>query len=193
MYPKSPTAKANRILTNDLHVNSLLFFQVFVDATFGAGGHTSALLMAAKCSVYALDRDPAAVEIAQVLANRPEFKDRLFPMHGKFSEMHALLRGKKLKDESIDGMLLDVGASSMQFDDPDRGFSLSQDGPLDMRMDSTPVQHKKAKSSFTAADVVNSIDEGELAAVLREYGQEKEAGTVSLGTLPKLDKFISPL
>ena len=150
-----------------------------MDATFGAGGHSTALLMSSNCRVYALDRDPGAIDIAQILkAGRPEFKDRLFPLHGKFSEMHSLLRAKKVKDESVHGMLLDIGASSMQFDDPLRGFSLSQDGPLDMRMDcEASGAGRRGKMHFTAADVVNSINEGELAAVLRDYGQEKEAGT----------------
>ena len=153
--------------------------QVFVDATFGSGGHTAALLMSAKCKVYALDRDPAAMEIANIISERAEFKGRIFPILGKFSQICKVLKSHGIKNESVNGMLLDIGASSIQFDDPDRGFSFYKNGPLDMRMDVRNVT-KEGKNGerlpMTAADVVNSINETELTAVLRQYGQEKEAG-----------------
>ena len=153
-----------------------------MDGTFGAGGHTCAILNAADCKVYAVDRDPTAIDIAQVLSERPEFKGRILPSQGKFSQLYELLKGQGVKDESIDGILFDVGASSIQLDDPERGFSLRHDGPLDMRMDgpSTNVSagKKKQKLSFTAADVINSISESDLASVLRQYGQERDSGNV---------------
>lgn len=157
--------------------------QVFVDATFGSGGHTAAILMSAKCKVYALDRDPAAIEIANILSERTEFKGRMFPVLGKFSEIYKVLKCHGVKNESVNGMLLVIGASSIQFDDPDRGFSFYKNGPLDMRMDvqnATREGEDGERLPMTAADVVNSINETELTAVLRQYGQEKEAGRKSL-------------
>lgn len=153
--------------------------QIFIDATFGSGGHTAAILASTNCKVYAIDRDPSAVEIANILSERPEFKGRLFPILGKFSNIYKLLQGQGIKNETVDGMLLDIGASSIQFDDPDRGFSFYKDGPLDMRMDIRNVSKEREGGKrllMTAADVVNSINETELTAVLRQYGQEKEAG-----------------
>ena len=156
-----------------------LTFKVFIDATFGSGGHSAAILMSAKCKVFALDRDPAAIEIADILSERSEFKGRLFPVLGKFSNIYNILKSHGVKNESVNGMLLDIGASSIQFDDPDRGFSFYKNGPLDMRMDVRNVTKEGAKGErlpMTAADVVNSINETELTAVLRQYGQEREAG-----------------
>jgi len=152
--------------------------QIFIDATFGSGGHSAAILSSASCKVYALDRDPSAIEIANILSERPEFKGKLFPILGKFSNIYKLLQGHGIKNESVDGMLLDIGASSVQFDDPDRGFSFYKDGPLDMRMDVRNISCERGDKQLlmTAADVVNSINETELTAVLRQYGQEKEAG-----------------
>mgnify|MGYP001792647638 CR=1 FL=1 len=152
---------------------------MFVDGTFGAGGHTCAILNAANCKVFAVDRDPVAVDIAKVLSERPEFKGRILPSQGKFSQLYELLKEQGVKNESVDGILFDIGASSIQLDDPERGFSLRQDGPLDMRMDGPPTSSaadKKSKFTFTAADVINSISELDLASVLRQYGQERDAG-----------------
>jgi len=155
--------------------------QIFIDATFGSGGHSAAILSSASCKVYALDRDPSAIEIANILSERPEFKGKLFPILGKFSNIYKLLQGHGIKNESVDGMLLDIGASSVQFDDPDRGFSFYKDGPLDMRMDVRNISCERGDKQLlmTAADVVNSINETELTAVLRQYGQEKEAVRIS--------------
>ena len=162
---------------NKLHIS--LLFKVFIDATFGSGGHSAGILMSAKCKVFALDRDPSAVEIANILSERPEFKGRLFPLLVKFSQIYEILKSKGVKSESVHGMLLDIGASSMQFEDPERGFSFCKDGPLDMRMDThnfSSDQGDQNRLPITAADVVNSINETELTAILRQYGQEKEAG-----------------
>ncbi|XP_001640863.2 ribosomal RNA small subunit methyltransferase H [Nematostella vectensis] len=162
--------------------------EVFVDATFGAGGHTCAILNSAKCKVFAVDRDPVAVEIAQVLSTRPEYKGQLIPLQGKFSDLFELLSNNGIKKESLDGMLLDIGPSSMQFDDPLRGFSLSKDGPLDMRMDSENDTKSSRNSSFTAADVVNSISERELISVLRHYGGERDAARISRAVIKARDR-----
>lgn len=156
--------------------------QVFIDATFGSGGHTAAILSSAKCKVYAFDRDPDAIEIANILSERPEFKGRLIPMLGKFSNIFEILKSQRVKKESVNGILLDIGASSVQFDNPERGFSFYKDGPLDMRMgerDDMLESTEGKRLLMTAADVVNSINETELTAVLRQYGQEKEAVRIS--------------
>lgn len=104
---------------------------------------------------------------------------------GKFSNIYKLLQSHGIKNESVDGMLLDIGASSIQFDDPDRGFSFYKDGPLDMRMDVRNFSKERGDKQLlmTAADVVNSINETELTAVLRQYGQEKDAGWCSICSL----------
>lgn len=152
---------------------------MFIDATFGSGGHTAAILSSANCKVYAFDRDPDAIEIANILSERPEFKGRLIPMLGKFSNIFEILKSQRVKKESVNGILLDIGASSVQFDNPERGFSFYKDGPLDMRMgerDDMLESTEGKRLLMTAADVVNSINETELTAVLRQYGQEKEAG-----------------
>jgi 16S rRNA C1402 N4-methylase RsmH len=115
------------------------------------------------------------VEIAQILSTRQEYKGRLTPLHGKISQLLELARKNDIKEESVHGVLLDIGPSSMQFDDPSRGFSVNKDGPLDMRMDNSDSEYER-NPAFTAADVVNSISEHELVTVLRHYGGEKDAG-----------------
>ncbi|KAI1232832.1 hypothetical protein IHE44_0006676 [Lamprotornis superbus] len=108
--------------------------QLFLDMTFGAGGHTAALLESAgDITVYALDRDPTAYRIAQQLAHT--YPKQIQPLLGRFSQAEALLISSGVEPGTLDGVLLDAGCSSMQFDTPERGFSLHKDGPLDMRMD----------------------------------------------------------
>ncbi|KXJ22523.1 putative methyltransferase-like protein 15 [Exaiptasia diaphana] len=161
---------------------------VFIDATFGAGGHSCAILKSAMCKVFAVDRDPMAIEIAQVLSTRPEYKARLVPIHGKFSQLLELAKYNQIDEETIHGVLLDVGPSSMQFDDPSRGFSVNKDGPLDMRMDGQTSCSNKRSATFTAADVVNTIGEQELVSVLRNYGGEKDAGRITRAIIKAREK-----
>ncbi|KAK6184066.1 hypothetical protein SNE40_006603 [Patella caerulea] len=109
--------------------------QTFLDMTFGAGGHSSEVLaVSPNTRVLALDRDPTAYHYALELQEKYS-SDQLIPLLGRFSELDWLLTNKGIKAGSLDSVLFDVGASSMQFDRPDRGFALSKDGPLDMRMD----------------------------------------------------------
>ena len=103
---------------------------VYVDGTFGAGGHTRAILQAADCSVYAIDRDDSVKKFVAEL--KEEFGDRITFIQGCFGDMEELLLKNGVK--KVDGILLDIGVSSMQIDTPERGFSFSHDGPLDMRM-----------------------------------------------------------
>ena len=140
---------------------------IYVDATFGGGGYTAALLERARCTVYAIDRDEDAIARGRALANR--FGGRLTLMHGRFSEMETLLAGHGVS--KADGVAFDLGVSSFQFDEAERGFSFSHDGPLDMRMDTG--------RDDSAADLVNTLSQSELASILRDFGEEKRAQAVA--------------
>jgi 16S rRNA (cytosine1402-N4)-methyltransferase len=137
---------------------------VYVDGTFGGGGYSRALLEAAVCTVYAIDRDAAALRAGASLA--AQFSDRLVLIHGRFSDMERLLAAYDVT--AVDGIALDLGLSSRQLDDADRGFSFRFDGPLDMRMN-------RDEARETAADLVNSASEGELAAIIKRFGEERRA------------------
>ncbi|MFO1059847.1 MAG: 16S rRNA (cytosine(1402)-N(4))-methyltransferase RsmH [Dongiaceae bacterium] len=139
---------------------------VFVDGTFGAGGYSTALLEAADCTVWGIDRDPEALAGAAQLVRR--FAGRLKLIAGRFGDMLRLLAGAGVT--AADGVALDLGVSSMQLDRPERGFSFRSDGPLDMRME---------QSGRSAADLVNELDEGALADLLHELGEERRARAVA--------------
>ncbi|MCG5242191.1 16S rRNA (cytosine(1402)-N(4))-methyltransferase RsmH [Azospirillum doebereinerae] len=139
---------------------------VYVDGTFGAGGYSRALLESADCRVWGIDRDPAAIERGQALAQR--FPGRLEVIEGCFGDMAQLLGERGVA--GVDGIALDVGVSSPQIDEPERGFSFRFDGPLDMRM---------GRDGPTAADVVNHADESELADILYHLGEERRAYQVA--------------
>jgi 16S rRNA (cytosine1402-N4)-methyltransferase len=140
--------------------------EVFIDATFGAGGYTGALLKAADCRVIAIDRDPSAIAGAQKLC--AEFPGRLTISEGPFSALDAIAEEQGFS--RVDGVVLDIGVSSMQLDEPERGFSFQADGPLDMRM---------SQQGPTAADVVNGLGEEELANVLYVYGEERRSRAIA--------------
>lgn len=135
---------------------------IYVDATFGGGSYTEALLARAKCVVYAIDRDPAAIARGQTLTQR--FGDRLTLIEGRFSEMDAFVR------TPADGVAFDLGVSSFQLDEAGRGFSFNADGPLDMRM---------SGKGPSAADAVNTLPESDLADIFRRYGEEKRARAIA--------------
>jgi 16S rRNA (cytosine1402-N4)-methyltransferase len=137
---------------------------VLVDATVGLGGHSDALLTAyPSLRLIALDRDPAALErSAERLARHG---DRVQFVHARYDEMADAL--DELGLSKVDGILFDLGVSSMQLDRAERGFAYSKDAPLDMRMDPT--------TGFTAADVLNTYAPGELIRILRDYGEERFA------------------
>ena len=140
---------------------------IYVDATFGGGGYTTALLERARCTVYAIDRDEDAIARGRTLKDR--FGGRLTLMHGRFSEMEALLADHGVS--KADGIAFDLGVSSFQFDEAGRGFSFSHDGPLDMRMD--------VSRDESAADLVNTLSQSELASILRDFGEEERAQAVA--------------
>jgi len=129
---------------------------VYVDGTFGAGGYAVAILEAADCKVIGIDRDPKAIALASDLQKK--YGERLVLINARFSQMAEVVSGK------VDGVALDLGVSSMQIDNAERGFSFQKDGALDMRM---------SGEGMTAADVVNTLPEAELADIIYKYGQER--------------------
>lgn len=133
---------------------------VYVDGTFGAGGYTRAVLDAADCTVYAIDRDPDAIREGQKLVDA--YKGRLHLLHGTFGEMAELVRGEGI--DFVDGVMLDIGVSSMQIDRAERGFSFQKDGALDMRM---------SQNGLSAADVLNTFGERDIADIIYKYGEER--------------------
>ncbi len=139
---------------------------VYVDGTLGAGGYSRALLQAARCAVWGIDRDPSAVARASALAG--EFAGRFTAIAGRFGDMDRLLGDRGAGP--VDGIALDLGLSSTQLDDPARGFSFRHDGPLDMRME---------RDGPSAADIVNTKGERELAALIRAFGEERRARRVA--------------
>jgi len=138
----------------------------YVDGTFGVGGYTRALLAAADCTVYAIDRDPEAMARAATMA--AGFGGRLIAIEGRFGAMDRLVA--EAGAGHVDGVTLDLGVSSPQIDDAARGFSFRFDGPLDMRME---------KSGPSAADVVNNASEQELADIVFYLGEERYARRVA--------------
>jgi len=134
--------------------------EALLDGTFGGGGYAAAILNAAPCTLWAIDRDPAAIARGAVLAAR--YPGRLHLMQGQFGDMLGLLAAQGVG--KLDGVVLDLGVSSFQIDDPARGFSFRSDGPLDMRM---------AMSGPSAADLVRSLPEAELADTLYQFGEER--------------------
>jgi 16S rRNA (cytosine1402-N4)-methyltransferase len=139
---------------------------VYLDGTFGGGGYARAILNAARCTLWAIDRDPAA--IARGLQMAATFAGRLHIVEGRISALLQLLNDAGVWE--LDGAVFDLGVSSYQIDDPARGFSFRNDGPLDMRM---------AKSGMTAAMLVNTISESELADILYAFGEEKASRRIA--------------
>ncbi len=142
---------------------------VFVDGTLGGGGHARALLerLPAGSRLFGIDRDTDALSAAG--RKLTQFGDSFTPIHGNFFHMRELLKAYGVL--RIDGALLDLGVSSYQLDTPERGFSYHDDAPLDMRMD--------LSAQFNAYDVINGYEERELAAIIRDYGEERFAGRIA--------------
>lgn len=135
---------------------------IWVDGTFGAGGYARGLLAAGADLVIGIDRDPAVFAMAAEWAG--DYGDRLRLVQGTFSELDVLA------GEPVDGVVLDLGVSSMQLDQPERGFSFLRDGPLDMRM---------GQAGPSAADLLNTADESRIADVLHYYGEERAARRIA--------------
>jgi len=139
---------------------------VYIDGTFGAGGYSRAILRAADCRVFAIDRDPTTRQFAERLEH--DFPDRFIWLLGNFCDMCSLVAMHGIHE--ADGIALDLGVSSMQLDTAERGFSFRHDGPLDMRM---------SREGTSAADIVNSATEAELADIFYYYGEEKAARKIA--------------
>jgi 16S rRNA (cytosine1402-N4)-methyltransferase len=141
--------------------------QRFIDATFGAGGHSAALLAAAPgVRVLGIDRDPSAVAAGR--ARLEASGGRLTLVEGRFAELDRI--AEEAGFAPADGVLLDIGVSSMQLDEAERGFSFQDDGPLDMRM---------SGSGPSAADVVNAAEEKDLADILFQLGEERRSRAIA--------------
>jgi 16S rRNA (cytosine1402-N4)-methyltransferase len=136
--------------------------EVHVDGTFGAGGYSTALLGAATIHLYAIDRDRTALARGEALAQA--YGHRFTRLHGCFGEIEQLLADAGVN--AVDGIVVDLGVSSMQIDQAERGFSFRFDAPLDMRMD-------RDGGGRTAADLVNNLDAGDLADIIFQYGEER--------------------
>lgn len=139
---------------------------VYVDGTFGAGGHSRLILDAADCRVIGIDRDQSA--IAAGFGTVEAYGERLLLVQDRFSEIEAILRDAGIS--AVDGIVLDVGVSSMQLDQAERGFSFRNDGPLDMRM---------GRDGPSAADVVAAASERDLSHIIATLGEERFARLVA--------------
>ena len=143
---------------------------VLVDGTLGMGGHTEGALERFEgLTVIGIDRDPQAIELASVRLER--FGTRFRAVHTTYDNIDTAVEGQLGAGARVDGVLMDLGVSSLQLDEADRGFAYSKDAPLDMRMDATSGQ--------SAADLLATASEGELIRILRTYGEEKFAPRIA--------------
>ena len=140
---------------------------VFVDCTVGLGGHARALLAGGASRLIGLDRDPAAVAATRNALS--EFGGRVEIVHADYRRLQAVLDERGVA--TVDGLLVDLGVSSMQLDEPGRGFSFRQDDPLDMRMDTT--------AGPTAAEALREVDERALADLIYEFGEERHSRRIA--------------
>jgi len=140
---------------------------VFVDCTVGLGGHARALLEGGATRLVALDRDPAAVDAARSALKA--FGERVEVVHADYRRLSAVLDERGVG--KVDGVLADLGVSSMQLDEPGRGFSFRKDDPLDMRMDTT--------AGPTAAEALRAVDERTLADLIYEFGEERHSRRIA--------------
>ena len=141
--------------------------EVYVDGTFGAGGYTKGILSSCDCRVVAVDRDPSVTQTAEKI--KSEFPERFQFIQGNFGDINNLLKNN-LPEHQVDGIVLDIGVSSMQIDQAERGFSFMKNGPLDMRM---------SQQGRSAADFVNHASEQDLADVIYKYGGERRSRAVA--------------
>lgn len=136
--------------------------EIYVDATFGNGGYTEAILKSANCRVIAIDRDPFVLKRAEEL--KSVYGERFTFVSGTFSQIDNLIQSL------VNGVVFDIGVSSMQLDNPERGFSFSKEAPLDMRM---------SQVGLSARDIINSMNEHELADLIYKYGEERKSRQIA--------------
>lgn len=146
----------------------------YVDGTFGAGGYTKAILKHAPCTVYGIDRDPAATKRGKALE---EVEKRFTIVEGNFGDLDRLLADEDVT--AVDGIVFDLGVSSPQLDEAERGFSFQKDGPLDMRM---------SQQGPTAADLVNHAPEKKLADIIWQYGDEPKSRQIAKAIVARRKK-----
>jgi len=150
---------------------------IYVDATFGGGGHSSAILESGEdIKLFALDQDPDSIKQSEVL--KEKYPEQFVMIKENFANIRTGLALERIK--KVDGILFDLGVSSHQINDPARGFSFRGDGKLNMRMDQD--------SQLTAADVVNTYSFEDLARIFREYGEEKEAARIARSIILEREK-----
>ena len=153
----------------------------YLDGTFGGGGYARAILDSADCAVWAIDRDETAIARGAALA--AQYPGRLHLTHGRFGDMVALMAEAGVR--ALDGIVLDIGVSSFQLNDPERGFSFRTDGPLDMRMGRHGPKggaEGEADGAPTAAILVNTLPERDLADLLFQLGEERASPRVARAT-----------
>jgi len=146
----------------------------FIDGTVGMGGHSSSVCREHSGTLKLLmgiDQDPSALLMAGKRLDSFRTEGRAILVSGNFEDMGRLAAEKGIEKGSVDGILLDIGTSSLQIDEAERGFSFMRDGPLDMRMD--------PRQGLTAADIVNNWDEEEIARVIYEYGEERKSRSMA--------------
>lgn len=151
--------------------------ETYVDGTFGAGGYSRAILNATNCNIVAIDRDPDAIKRGAEFAK--EFPGRFRILEGCFGDMASLLEDNNIS--AIDGVVLDIGVSSFQLDEAERGFSFRAEGPLDMRM---------GQSGASAADVVNTYGEEELANIIYQFGEERKSRRIASAIVRARDEVL---
>ncbi|MEO0816674.1 MAG: 16S rRNA (cytosine(1402)-N(4))-methyltransferase RsmH [Pseudomonadota bacterium] len=139
--------------------------EVYLDGTFGGGGYAGAILDVAKCTLLGVDRDLDAIARAELMAEK---RPGLVPLLGRFGDLDEL--AASAGNTALDGVVLDLGVSSFQIDEPERGFSFQKDGPLDMRM---------GRSGPSAADVVNTLAEADLANLIFRLGDERASRRIA--------------
>jgi len=167
----------------------------YVDATFGAGGYTSAILEAADCRVEAKDRDPKAViagyQLASAYAPRLQLGLSRFSIFNDWAdqidEARAIGDTETGADLQFDGFVFDLGVSSMQLDEAGRGFSFQTDGPLDMRMSGNESQLTSGTGA-SAADLINEADEADIADILYHFGEERRSRTIARAIVAERSK-----
>lgn len=141
--------------------------EIYVDATFGAGGYSKKILDKANCKLFAIDRDNDVKKIADEI--KIKYGDRFQFLSGNFSQVKDLLAQENI--DKIDGIVFDLGVSSMQFDQMERGFSFDSEARLDMRMNQN--------SNISAYEVINEFDEEELYKIIKEFGEERKAKLIA--------------
>ena len=140
--------------------------KIYFDATFGNGGYSKKILSSSNCKVIAIDRDPSVSSKAKEFEEK--YKDRFKFIESRFSQIEKVM--EELEREKVNCFLFDIGVSSMQLDNANRGFSFMKDGPLDMRMSNT---------GKTAGELINTIDQNELADILFHYGDERNSRRIA--------------